>query len=63
MTLYIKYDTVMSNRNVDYLIYKKEMFYMHCLEFKRKFNLLTDDEIFFISQLTLKEAINFLKSI
>jgi len=63
LTLYIKYDTVMSNRNVDYFIYKKEMFYMHCLEFKRKFNLLTDDEIFFISQLTLKEAINFLKSI
>ena len=53
----------MSNRSVDYFIYKKEMFYMHCLEFKRKFNLLTDDEIFFISQLTLKEAINFLKSI
>ena len=36
---------------------------MHFLEFKRKFNLLNEEEREFIYKLTLEDAINFLKTI
>jgi len=36
---------------------------MHFLEFRKKFSLLNEKEREFISKLSLKDAINFLKTI
>ena len=44
-------------------IQKKELLPMHFLEFRKKFSLLNEEEREFICKLSLKDAINFLKTI
>ena len=44
-------------------IQKKELLLMHFLEFRKKFSLLNEEEREFICKLSLKDAINFLKTI